>query len=78
MLIRFECVLFDCRHKQPLGDIEQYVERISVPEDKYILYMELRSYWKAMEVAAKLKDPYKLQDVSIAHANSVCYFIGKY
>lgn len=40
------------------------MERITTPEDKYALYMELRSYWKAMEVATKLKDPYKLQDVS--------------
>jgi hypothetical protein len=44
--------------------VEQYIERMTVPEEKFALYMELRQFWKAMEVAVKLRDPYKLQEVS--------------
>lgn len=50
--------------KLPLAEVEQYIERISVPEDKYLLYMELKVYWKAMEVAAKLRSAEKLKEVS--------------
>ena len=52
-------------HKQPFAEIEQYIERISVPEDKYLFYMELKVYWKAVEVAAKLRSPEKLKEVSL-------------
>ena len=39
------------------------MERITVPEDKFALFVELRSFRKAVEVAAKMRDPYKLQEV---------------
>jgi hypothetical protein len=51
------------RHKQPFSEVEQYVERMSQPEDKYAVYLELRQYWKAFEVATKMRDPHKLQEV---------------
>jgi hypothetical protein len=54
-----------CRHQRPFGDIEQYVERISVLDDKYSLFMELKAYRKAAEVASKMRDAYKLQEVRV-------------
>jgi hypothetical protein len=52
------------RNGAPNGEVEKYIDKISVLEDKYELLMELKNYTKAMEVASKLKDPYRLQDVS--------------
>lgn len=53
------------RHQLPFSEIEQYIERITEAEDKYRLYMELKVYWKAVEVAHKLKDRGKLNDVRL-------------
>lgn len=44
-------------------EIERYIEKISGYEDKYELYMEIKSYPKAVDAAAKLRDPYRLQEV---------------
>jgi predicted secreted protein len=53
-----------CRNGAPNQEIEKYIEKINVFEDKYELYMELKNYPRSMEMAAKLKDPYRLQEVS--------------
>lgn len=50
--------------------MEQYVERMSQPEDRYAIYLELRQFWKAAEVATKMRDAYKLQEVTL----SLCSF----
>lgn len=53
-----------CRYSAPDADIEKYVEKVTVLEDKYELYLEMRSFQKAMEVAYKLKDTDRLREVS--------------
>ncbi|KAJ1439405.1 Vps16, N-terminal region-domain-containing protein [Ochromonadaceae sp. CCMP2298] len=50
-------------HEQPLSEIEAYVDRITALEDRYALLMELRSFRKAADVASKLRDPQKLNEV---------------
>lgn len=46
------------------GEIERYIDKITVLEDKYDLYLKIKVYPKACEVANKLRDPYRLQEVS--------------
>ncbi len=45
-------------------EVEKYIEKISVQEDKYELYVEIKAFAKAVDVAVKLRDPYRLQEVS--------------
>lgn len=52
------------KHGQPPTETEKYVEKISDAEEKYALFVELKLWRRAAEVANKLRDPYKLQDVS--------------
>jgi len=51
------------RHNQPLSDTEQYIEKISSLDERYELFMELKLYRKAADVAHRLKDASKLQEV---------------
>lgn len=53
------CIKF----KQPVSETEKYVDKISTPEDRFDLYMELQLWRKAFEVAAKLRDPARLTEV---------------
>lgn len=53
------------RGNRPESDTEKYIEKITVLEDKFDLYVELKSWRKAAEVAQKLRDPYRLQEVSV-------------
>jgi len=56
------CIEYDL----PVPEIEHYVEKINNLEDKYNLFMELRSFRKAVDVAAKLRDPDRLTDIGRA------------
>lgn len=58
------CVRCVYRYGAPDGDIERYVEKVTVPEDKFDLFMEMRAYGKAADVAAKMKDKDRLQEVA--------------
>ena len=58
--------------------MDQYIERMTAVEDKYALYMELKQYYKAMEMAAKLRDPYKLTEVRVVYCDILllyCYIL---
>lgn len=59
------------RYGAPDSDIERYVEKVSVPEDKFELYMEMRAYQRAADVAFKLKDEDRLREVSRACNDNV-------
>ena len=45
--------------------MERYIEKISGGEDRFEMFVELRSWYKAADVAAKLKDPQRLQEVRL-------------
>eukprot|EP01034_Spumella_vulgaris_P022472 gene22472-28600_t len=51
------------KYRRPEADTIAYIEKISATEDKFDLYMELRSWKKALECATRLKDPHKLNEV---------------
>jgi len=51
------------KHAASDGETERYIDKITIPEDKYELYMKIKSYQKACDVANKLRDPYRLQEV---------------
>lgn len=59
------------KYGAPDSDIERYVEKVYEPKDKFELYMEMRSYTKAAEVAYKMKDEDLLREVSRACNDSV-------
>jgi hypothetical protein len=62
------------RYKALDLETERYIEKISVLEDKYELYVEIRSYAKAVDVAIKLRDPYRLQEVFLSISNFAFLF----
>lgn len=43
--------------------MEKLIEKIPDLEDRYELYMDLKAYQRAAEMAARLKDPERLTDV---------------
>ena len=51
------------RYQRPVPEIERYIERIPDLEDRFSLYMQVEHWRKAIEVAAKLKDPQRLMEV---------------
>jgi hypothetical protein len=51
------------RHKQPLPDIDKYVDKISSAEDKCDIYIETQQWRKAYDIAAKAKDSSRLQEI---------------
>jgi hypothetical protein len=59
------------KYGAPDSDIERYVDKVSVPEDKFELYMEMRAYQRAADVAFKLKDEDRLREVSRACNDNV-------
>lgn len=52
------------KYSRSQNETEKYVEKVSDPEEKFDLYIELKLWRKAMEVATKLRDPYRLQNVA--------------
>ncbi|CAM9293597.1 unnamed protein product [Phaeothamnion confervicola] len=50
-------------HHQPAEDTEQYIDKIPAAEERYELYLEIRSWEKAAEAALKLKDPRRMAEV---------------
>ena len=53
------------RHRRPITEVEKFVDKITENEDRCDLYMELKLWRKAFDVAAKLKDANKLTEVRI-------------
>jgi restriction endonuclease S subunit len=48
-----------------LSEIERYVDKVSEIDEKCNLYIELKLWRKAFDVAAKMKDSNKLVEVGI-------------
>jgi len=53
------------RYNQSKADVERYVDRIDSKEEKYDLYVDLEIWTKAVDTAYRLKDPMRLQEVSL-------------
>lgn len=53
------CIKF----KQPVGETERYIDKIVTPEDRFELFVEVQLWKKAIEVAVKMKDPARLEEV---------------
>jgi hypothetical protein len=51
------------RHQRPVSETEMYVDKISDNDSRCDLYMELGSWRKAYEVAARGKDRQRLIEV---------------
>jgi hypothetical protein len=56
-------VLLLCRYGQSDEEVEKYMERISSNDEKYEVYVQLAMWRRAAEVANKMKDLHKLQQV---------------
>jgi hypothetical protein len=52
-----------CRYGQSDEEIEKYMDRISSSDEKYEVYVQLAMWRRAAEVANKMKDLHKLQQV---------------
>lgn len=52
------------RYNRPEAETQSYIERIPAAEDRFDLYVELRAWKSAMDIAAKLKDPHRLNEVA--------------
>ena len=52
------------RFSRPESETEKYIEKITDNEERYDLFRTVKQWKRATEVATKLKDPYKLQDVN--------------
>ena len=52
-----------CRHGRPQGEIVTYIEKITVLEDKFDMYTDIKAWGKAADVAFKLKDDNRLIQV---------------
>lgn len=57
------------RYGRPLADTEKYIEKCSLQEEKFDLYMILEQWKKAADMAFKLKDQNRLIEVRLPHAN---------
>lgn len=55
--------LLCCRHGQGRQEIERYVEKMSALEEKCDMYMELEWWSRALELASRLKDISRIQQV---------------
>lgn len=51
------------RFRQQPADVDQYIERITPPEDRFELFMQNRSFVKAADVAFKSHDQRRLMEV---------------
>lgn len=49
--------------RQPTGDVLRYIERVTVPEERFGLYGEAGMWLKALEEAVKMKDEMRIIDV---------------
>eukprot|EP00981_Chlorochromonas_danica_P005324 scaffold1069_cov186-Ochromonas_danica.AAC.9 len=55
--------LLSIQRKRPEAEVERFIEKIPDLEDRYDLYMDLKAYQRAAEMAARLKDPDRLTEV---------------
>ena len=63
-LIGFKPFAVACmKYNQPMTEIEFYIDRIDSKEEKFDLYIDLEIWGKAVDIAYKLKDPFRLQEV---------------
>ncbi len=56
-------LLVSRRHGRSEAETNSYIDKISAAEDRFDLFVELKAWRKAVEVAAKLRDTYKLNEV---------------
>ena len=52
------------KYNQPRIETERYVDRIDSKEERYDLYIDLELWGKAVDIAFKLKDSMRLQEVA--------------
>ena len=50
--------------KQPISEINRYIERVITPEDRYDLFCEAKLWKRALDEAQKLRDLNKVMSVS--------------
>lgn len=55
------------QHKQPLAEIMRYVDRVTVPEDRFDLFCEGKLWKRALDEARKLRDQSR-----VMHIYSLC------
>ena len=51
------------KYKQPIQEVDKYIEKISDQEDKYEMYVEIASWRKAADAGRQLQDVERLQAV---------------
>ena len=51
------------RYNRPLEEIEYYIEKVNNLNEKYSLYVDLKRWSKAAEVAAIARDGDKLKEI---------------
>lgn len=47
-----------------MSDVDIYIAKMSAPEDRFDMYMQIEQWQKAAEVAMKLRDPNRLIEVN--------------
>lgn len=52
------------RYGQTVSETEKYVDKVTSPEEKFDLFVDLQLWRRAFEVALKMKDPARLEEVS--------------
>lgn len=79
VLISFHTTVFIAfliyRYKQANSETEKYIEKVVALEDKYDLYVEIQQWRKACDVAIKLKDGARLQEVRIFFLFNTTYHV---
>ena len=63
VLLVLLCHIIIDRFSRPDNETERYIEKITDNEERYELFRSVKQWKRATEVATKLKDPYKLQEV---------------
>ena len=53
------------KYHQPVSEVDKYIDKITVLEDKFDIYLECKSYSKAAEVGYKLRDSARLEAVCL-------------
>lgn len=48
----------------PISETEKYIEKITQLEDKYELYLDIKNYSRAFDLAVKLKDHYRIEEAA--------------
>ena len=50
-------------HHQPASEVEKYIDKMALAEERFDMYVDIGSWRKAFEAAKALKDPARLTEV---------------